>query len=799
MWMNRLLIVLLLVGGIAIQSCTQHKYRFTLKRAGSNSEEINKVIKRYNEEGDLQKIEALNFILTNLPYQSFLYSEGLVKAKDWFRLMRERPFSELQDISDSIENTIDVYNGLQRKWDVQVLDSAYLCENIDMAFKVWREQPWGKNVSFDMFCKYILPYRIGDEIPELWRKDYYEEFNSLLDDFRNSDTLDIEDPVEAYKYLASNIPIIHNVVYTSITPVAFPHIGPSYVRYNTGGCREFCDFMIYVCRSLGIPCALNCRLNDGHHWNTYWNKEAEEYVVSYYPKVIVKNADDNIYNSTKLRVFRYSYEINKKEIAKLPHNREILPQLLRIPLFEDVTSHFTRYYEDKLVIPDSLINVDISYGDVLYLCTNKRDNWAIEDYATNTFGPIKFGGVQRGMLMCVALIDNGTLRPITEPFLLDTETSQIKLFRPEKSAETVILKSKYPIEGNENELREMMRNGVFEASSTIGFEQPDTLAIIQLKPDRQISNIYTYNRSRVPYKYVRYKGPKGSYCGVAEVAFYDIYDNPVEYRQILGTASIDPDRTILNVYDGNPSTSYDYYYPDGGWCGLELLSDTIIGRITYTPRNRVNYIYANNQYELFYYEDGWNSLGRKIADADSLVYNNVPKGSLLYLKNQTTGVQEMSFSYENGRQIFYGYGMENHLKKAMPRVSHHPWKCRYSFLTPSSSWVRLDYDDSLWESGNGPFGTDERCATKWSSKNLFIRYYFCSDSRDSLNYTMLKKHTYTSSKVYLNGTEITSPDNTNYCLPLCLINDGENVLAIKCVNNNLSDNVLCDIDLSGTK
>ena len=38
-----------------------------------------------------------------------------------------------------------------------------LVSNIEWAFKVWREQPWGKNVSFEQFCEYILPYRIGNE------------------------------------------------------------------------------------------------------------------------------------------------------------------------------------------------------------------------------------------------------------------------------------------------------------------------------------------------------------------------------------------------------------------------------------------------------------------------------------------------------------------------------------------------------------------------------------------------------------------------------------------------------------
>lgn len=48
---------------------------------------------------------------------------------------------------------------LTRKKDIEVVDSAFLVEHIEWAFKVWKEQPWGGNVNFEDFCEYILPYR----------------------------------------------------------------------------------------------------------------------------------------------------------------------------------------------------------------------------------------------------------------------------------------------------------------------------------------------------------------------------------------------------------------------------------------------------------------------------------------------------------------------------------------------------------------------------------------------------------------------------------------------------------------
>lgn len=79
------------------------------------------------------------------------------------------------------------YSELSLKNDIAEADSAYLCDNIDWSFKVWEEQLWGRNVSFEDFCEYILPYRVGNEALSSWRQDYYKDFNGILDSLRASD------------------------------------------------------------------------------------------------------------------------------------------------------------------------------------------------------------------------------------------------------------------------------------------------------------------------------------------------------------------------------------------------------------------------------------------------------------------------------------------------------------------------------------------------------------------------------------------------------------------------------------
>jgi hypothetical protein len=73
---------------------------------------------------------------------------------------------------------------------------------------------------------------------------------------------------------------------------------------------------------------------------------------------------------------------------------------------------------------------------------------------------------------------------------------------------------------------------------------------------------------------------------------------------------------------------------------------------TYTPRNRRNFIEAGDEYQLYYYDRTWKSLGVQIARADSIIFS-APTNALLYLKNNSKGNQERIFEYTKGKQIFW--------------------------------------------------------------------------------------------------------------------------------------------------
>ena len=87
---------------------------------------------------------------------------------------------------------------------------------------------------------------------------------------------------------------------------------------------------------------------------------------------------------------------------------------------------------------------------------------------------------------------------------------------------------------------------------------------------------------------------------------------------------------------------------------VELERPARIDHIVYVSRNDDNYVAPGETYELFYQNgvEGWKSLGMQTATDERLVYEDVPRGALLWLHNHTRGVEEQVFRYIDGKQVF---------------------------------------------------------------------------------------------------------------------------------------------------
>ena len=281
------LIVLACFCGIACTSrkeATDSSYlEVALRRAGENRTELEKVLRRYRlHPADSLKYRAACFLIENMPSYTYYKGELLDHYLSYFERLQEarRQGMTPQQLLNEIKGRYGEFSlaKLERYCDIETVDSAYLCRNIEWAFKVWREQPWGKNVSFADFCEYILPHRIGNETLADWREEIYRKYNPKLNAFRLDSVPDNDDPAVAARVLIDTLRRESRFFTTTGPGDELPHVGPRVaLAARSGSCRELSDYVVYVCRALGIPCAvdflpLHGGGNGGHQWLAFTDK-----------------------------------------------------------------------------------------------------------------------------------------------------------------------------------------------------------------------------------------------------------------------------------------------------------------------------------------------------------------------------------------------------------------------------------------------------------------------------------------------------------------------------------------------
>ena len=788
--------------------CTEHwfpgaddRLDRALDLAGPNRHELEKVLYRYSSDpADSLKYKAAVFLIENMPGHSYYEGEQLDRYLEYYPLLRNMIDAghEPEEAADSIVRKYGSLNlsQLEHQQDIRTVDSAYLCRNIEWAFKVWKEQPWGMNVTFDDFCEYVLPYRVGNEAPADWREDYYNEYNGVLDSLRRTTDGSREDPVQAARCIVSHINGTVKKYFSMSAPASIPSVGPEVVKLHSGTCREYVDFLMYVCRALGIPCAKDFMPvkgddNAGHFWTAFWSWDGTPHYQD--NEEPVHEVDSSVlYKAPKVKVYRYMYSHDPEmEKEVMSYGKENVADIFRDADIMDVTGVYSEHYLDTVDIPVSSLYRGGRSGTVC-LAINYGLGWVPVDRAWRKGGRISFHGVNGGNILRLMSLKDGRYICLSDPFYLGYE-GQIHFFRDDGNVRDITVFSKYP----PAVFNMRMVGGVFEGSNTSDFSRKDTLHVIYRKPLRLYTSVSLTDTAF--YRYVRYYGPQYGYCNVAEITFYDNDGKRLDGTLIGTPGSPDGRHGHENVFDGTTLTSFDYTEASGGWAGLDFGKPVRIGRIVYSPRNYDNYVRAGDRYELYYYSRGWKSAGQVTATADSILFRDVPSGVLYLLRNHTQGVQERVFAYKDGQQI---WDSENEImfpvepfSEEVPGSSiagmsdERSWEGKYILTYPGPEWYGTDYDDSKWETGTAPFSTPGQptVATAFRTKDIWIRRHVRFDPDMIRGKTLILRYSYDDCiRIYVDGCKVAEAsgwkNDVEQELPdsvVSSLSDGEAVIAVR--------------------
>ncbi len=603
---------------------------------------------------DEEKLRAAEFLIDNLPYHYGVVYTDMAPQNLAYELFGSGKYTQFES-RDSVVRRYGYWGVKNPNYRNDVfIDPDFLIDNIDWAFKVWREQPWGKNVSFEQFCEYVLPYRVGNEELYSWREKIYNQFQPIINALPNdSNKLRPE-----YVVTVLMDSILRDPVYFTEEISSQVHVGPRIVDTRGGSCLDMSDMMLYICRALGIPCGIDYMPMRGNNNAPHFINFIEGVDgYSYYFSILYRMG--RVFHCELIRdvygkMYRKTFSINKELVKKADMPISELHPSFRYPCFKDVTRTYARNRCWDLRIPRNKLFLDEDEGNqLLYLCMSNRHQWQPVDFAWLVSDTIVFKECHGEVTYSIGRFNpnQNELTIISDPFWVEKDSCKLTFYTPSKDTEDVILLNKFSMVTEFFIWR--MKDGVFEGSNDRNFSKIDTLYQIPVAPERLYTHVLINNPNT--YQYLRYRGADGSYCDVSEVAFYSAQEpkSPLKGEIIGPESGQEGSHSYFNVYDENTCTSYNHPTPDGGWAGIALSKPTTIGAVVYTPRNRDNFVRPGDTYELFAFEQGeWNSLGIQVSTSDSLLYHGVPQNALLLLRNHSRGVAERLFEYKDGKQHY---------------------------------------------------------------------------------------------------------------------------------------------------
>lgn len=530
-------------------------------------------------------------------------------------------------------------------FDARHVTSNFLIRNTDAAFENWENAVWKDKVDFDTFCRYVLPYRVNDEPLSAWRDTLRNEYGHLI--------VGIDDPIKAftkvYSTLVKKFNKINNVEDGSQDVLSLH-------RTLKGTCGQRSIYIVAVLRSLGIPAAYDYvpfwgnYSTSGHAWVAYVN--AGRTFTVYENDTIAKE-----YN----RIDGESFSDNG--LLEHPHQRwdsiKRVPVILRMCYERQFPSAdndaniyglFSSNVSEQYGFTHSVTTKN-SFRKKPYLCAfNTGLGWQAVANGENKMFQATFNNLPGQMVYLPTNRDDGKDIPVDVPFLLKSDGSICKFVPDKENLGSVTLWRKYPLRKQWYSRWEKILGSTIEVSNDSLFSDMQVVYTFAKVPETIVKVALDMDK---PYRYIRFHAHKRQRPEMAEFKVFSIHD-----KQLDGTVIYHKSRTSVLTVDkffDNDYLTYNTKNSNGYWAGLDLGEDNtdMIGSFEICVRHDMNMIKQGDRYELFYYDYGWKSLGTQIAQADSLIYNNVPNGALLWLKNHSGGKEERIFSYENGKQVWW--------------------------------------------------------------------------------------------------------------------------------------------------
>ena len=619
--------------------------------AGKNRPELEKVLEHYSSNPkDSLKYKAAVFLIENMPGYYSLQGEELDEFRllvKEFALRNEYEVNEHTRILPTTrfgdKYTIPPIHRPQKIYDAHIISAPFLIENIDLAFDTWQKASWKNAVSFESFCREILPYRAGNEPLENWRKSYNDMFQPLIEKMQSKN-----DMVQAGQLVYDSI---FNQRWLFDVDMKNEYLGAAtLLETRVGDCRLIAHYATYAFRSVGIPAGIDCILQNPdmlfrqHYWN--YMKDPDGKTIPFELYQTSPAYPPNAIPRKKGKVYRISFDKPESSIA-VQYKGERLQALLNDPHLKDVSD---AYFEGAKVS----IEAEHLEGKLIFLGVFNNKTWIPITCTRTNNGKAVFQHLEPGIAWQALFYRKNRLVPISIPFISE-ENGKCRFLHPDnEKTQTVVLERKYPLPDWFPLFRHRSVGGLFQGANQEDFSDAVLLYTTVDSLDMRWHKVSIDNPQS--FQYLRYYSAPDGHCNIAEIHFFSSgRELPGEVIGTEGTTNVMKQRTKFAAFDGDPETYFDSPSPDGAWTGLKLPKPERVSEIEFLFRTDDNSIREGDVYELFYFsEKGKVSLGKQTGTKNGvLYYHKVPSNALYWLRNETRGREERIFTYENNKQVWW--------------------------------------------------------------------------------------------------------------------------------------------------
>lgn len=397
-----------------------------LDSAGSNRVELETVLNHYRTvDNNPQKLRAAEFLIMNMPAH---YSYAGTEIYDYYeyaaKILANKSLTPEQQRDSLLAITDQKYRDLPNHIvpDAQVIKADYLIKNIDTSYDRWVNCDWARQITFDEYLEWLLPYK-ATELQELdaWRDTLLAHFGKGLEH-------PVKNDVE-YNTTMATADMLRNDAYHGLnryglyTRAGLPLLSAHLQASQTyGDIPDYALTAVLVMRSAGVPAVLDetpvgSRGTAATSWYVIYSDRGEELTSEWDLATMIGGSFFPYERGPK--VYRNTYAINPERWEYRKNAKYQYPFELGK---KDVTSKYFRTTD--LAIPiDKAIRRQIKDRYVYIASAVRSDDnpWQIVDFGVLKHGKAMFHDMGLEVLYQIQGFDGENLIPISEPFILNKD------------------------------------------------------------------------------------------------------------------------------------------------------------------------------------------------------------------------------------------------------------------------------------------------------------------------------------------------------------------------------------------